>query len=124
MGESQPAAHPNTLLTLLKQTCVYWFMGALSNNSRQLANYAGFYKGIQSAGAAIMWRADDIGMSYMAELASNWGLLAGSLVVALPLIVWKVRDHVPVEEDLRFTDETVDDVLPSADLKNKEFGEA
>lgn len=31
-------------------------MGALTNNSRKLANFAGFYKGIQSAGAAIAWR--------------------------------------------------------------------
>ena len=31
-------------------------MGSLSNNSRKLANFAGFYKGIQSAGAAGMWR--------------------------------------------------------------------
>jgi hypothetical protein len=31
-------------------------MGALSNNSRTLANFAGFYKGVQSAGAAITWR--------------------------------------------------------------------
>lgn len=32
------------------QTSIYWFMGAMSNNSRVLANYVGFYKGIQSAG--------------------------------------------------------------------------
>jgi hypothetical protein len=32
------------------------FMGSLTNNSRKLANFAGFYKGIQSAGAAITWR--------------------------------------------------------------------
>lgn len=38
------------------QTCTYWYMGSLSNNSRKLANFAGFYKGIQSAGAAGMWR--------------------------------------------------------------------
>lgn len=37
------------------QTCAYWFMGCLSNNGRKLANFAGFYKGIQSAGAAGMW---------------------------------------------------------------------
>lgn len=30
-------------------------MGSLTNNSRKLANFAGFYKGIQSAGAAAMW---------------------------------------------------------------------
>lgn len=72
----------------------------------------GFYKGIQSAGAAIMWRSDDLGMSFMAELASNWALLSASLVLALPLIIWKVQDHVTVEEDLKFSDETVEDVLP------------
>lgn len=32
------------------------FMGSLTNNSRKLANFAGFYKGIQSAGQAIAWR--------------------------------------------------------------------
>ena len=30
-------------------------MGSLTNNSRKLANFAGFYKGIQSAGAAVTW---------------------------------------------------------------------
>ncbi|KAI5279384.1 hypothetical protein KEM54_004197 [Ascosphaera aggregata] len=39
----------------LYQTFVYWSMGALSNNSRKLANFAGFYKGLQSAGAAGAW---------------------------------------------------------------------
>jgi hypothetical protein len=33
-------------------------MGTISNNSRKLANFAGFYKGIQSAGVAIIWRMD------------------------------------------------------------------
>lgn len=32
------------------QTCVYWFMGAMTNNGRKLANFAGFYKGIVSCG--------------------------------------------------------------------------
>jgi len=35
-------------------------MGAITNNSRKLANFAGFYKGIQSAGAAIIWRLDGL----------------------------------------------------------------
>lgn len=38
------------LMTVLR------YMGSLSNNARKLANFAGFYKGIQSAGAAGMWR--------------------------------------------------------------------
>lgn len=86
-------------------------MGALTNNGRKLANFAGFYKGIQSAGAAIMWRLDGLGTPYMAMFGSCWGLLAGSLVVALPALLMKIKDTVPVEEDLKFSDEVLDDVV-------------
>lgn len=88
-------------------------MGAITNNSRKLANFAGFYKGIQSAGAAIIWRLDglDSPPPYMNLFASCWILLAGSLVIALPIMILKIRDTVPVEEDLKFTDETIEDVI-------------
>jgi hypothetical protein len=85
-------------------------MGSLTNNGRKLANFAGFYKGIQSAGAAIIWRLDGQGVPYMNLFASCWGLLAGSLLFALPVILLKVRDHVPIEEDLKFSDETLEEV--------------
>jgi len=98
------------------QTCVYWFMGSLTNNGRKLANFAGFYKGIQSAGGAITWRLDDIKIPYMNMFASNWGLLAGSLLVALPVILWKVEDTVSLEKDVAFTDETVAEVAPKAHI--------
>jgi hypothetical protein len=94
------------------QTCVYWFMGALTNNGRKLANFAGFYKGIQSAGGAITWRLDDMKIPFMSMFASNWGLLAGSLLIALPVILWKVEDTVPLEKDVEFTDDTVAEVAP------------
>ncbi|KAE8442901.1 hypothetical protein EG329_002573 [Mollisiaceae sp. DMI_Dod_QoI] len=89
------------------------FMGAISNNSRKLANFAGFYKGIQSAGAAIIWRLDGLKFPppYMNLFASCWILLAGSLVVALPVMILKIKDTVPIEEDLKFTDETIEDVI-------------
>ena len=88
-------------------------MGAITNNSRKLANFAGFYKGIQSAGAAIIWRLDglDKAPSYMAIFASCWILLAGSLVIALPVMIVKIKDTVPLEEDLKFSDETFSDVV-------------
>lgn len=35
-------------------------MGALSNSGRKAANLAGFYKGLQSAGAAVFWRLDGL----------------------------------------------------------------
>jgi hypothetical protein len=89
-------------------------MGALSNSGRKTANFAGFYKGIQSAGAAIIWAIDSRSeTTYMAEFASCWGLLAGALVIASPVIFLKIKDHVTVEEDLEFSDETLADVLPA-----------
>lgn len=87
-------------------------MGALSNSGRRLANYVGFYKGIQSVGAAVMNNLDARKLSFMKEFISNWVLLAVSLVVAAPAIFLKISDHVEVEDDLKDTDETVEDVLP------------
>lgn len=92
-------------------------MGSLTNNARKLANFAGFYKGIQSAGAAIIWRLDDMKTPYMNLFASCWALLAGSLVIALPVFLWKIKDTVSIEEDLKFTDETFEEVAPSSEVK-------
>lgn len=92
------------------QTCVYWFMGSLTNNGRKLANFAGFYKGIQSAGAAVVFAIDFDKLPFLNIFASCWALLGGSLLIAFPLICFKIRDHVPIEEDLKFSDETFDEV--------------
>ena len=97
-------------------------MGALTNNGRKLANFAGFYKGIQSAGAAIIYRIDALGTPFMNEFASSWALLAGSLVIAAPLIWMKVPDTVSIEADLVFTDETYEDVKPLEPGVEKEDG--
>jgi len=48
--------------------------------------------------------------------ASNLGLLAGSLLVALPVILLKVEDTVSLEKDVEFTDETVAEVAPKAHI--------
>ena len=85
-------------------------MGSLSNNSRKLASLAGFYKGIQSAGAATIYRIDALNAPFANEFAASWALLAGSLLIAAPVIWTKVKDTVWVEEDLKFSDETIDDV--------------
>jgi hypothetical protein len=90
-------------------------MGALTNNSRKLANFAGFYKGIQSAGAAVIWSMDRRGIPFMNIFASCWALLAGSLIIALPLILMKVHDTVSLEEDIKFSDETIAEVAATND---------
>ena len=96
------------------QTCIYWYMGAISNSGRKAANLAGFYKGIQSAGAAVFWRLDGLKVEYNSLFGATWGMLAGSLIIAAPVILIKIKDHVSVEEDLKFSDETVEDVTAGA----------
>lgn len=87
----------------------------MTNNGRKLANFAGFYKGIQSAGAAICFRIDALKTPFMNIFAASWGLLGGSLLIAAPLVWTKIRDTIPIEEDLKFTDETYEDVKPLTD---------
>ena len=86
----------------------------MTNNSRKLANFTGFYKGIQSAGAAIVWRLDAMAIPYLDEYASSWALCAAGLIFAAPVVWYKVRDTIPIEEDLKFSDETIEEVAPIA----------
>jgi hypothetical protein len=122
-------------------------MGALSNSGRKAANLTGFYKGIQSAGAAIFWRLDGLKTPYDTMFAATvrrssldsppsnlkklvltvtkqWGLVGGALVFAAPVIFLRIKDTVSVEEDLKFSDETVEDVAPARDVAvlNKDSG--
>ena len=52
----------------------------------------------------------------MSEFATNWGLLAASLVLAAPMIWVKVTDTTDLDKDLAFTDETKADVLPTTGM--------
>ncbi|KAK3293639.1 major facilitator superfamily domain-containing protein [Chaetomium fimeti] len=98
------------------QTCIYWYMGALSNSGRKAANLAGFYKGIQSAGAAVYWRLDGLKTPYNTMFGATWGLLAAALFIAAPVIFTRIKDTVTLEEDLKFSDETAEDVAPAKDV--------
>ncbi|KZT27994.1 MFS general substrate transporter [Neolentinus lepideus HHB14362 ss-1] len=49
-------------LDAIWQTVVYWVLGTMSDDPAKLAHFAGFYKGIQSAGVAIAFRADAVGV--------------------------------------------------------------
>lgn len=94
-------------------------MGSLTNNARKLANFTGFYKGIQSAGAAIAPSIDAHMVPYMHELAANWALLVGGLLVAAPIIFTRVEDTTSLEQDLRFSDETAEEVAPTQDAADE-----
>ncbi|KAF9261909.1 MFS general substrate transporter [Marasmius fiardii PR-910] len=81
------------------QTTIYWLMGAMSNDPAKLAYFSGFYKCIQSAGNAGIWRADAVGTPYMNMFVSTWVLLVAGLVFALPMIHSRVRDHTEPEDE-------------------------
>ncbi|KAI0130670.1 MFS general substrate transporter [Daldinia grandis] len=104
------------------QTSIYWYMGALSNSGRKTANMAGFYKGLQSAGAAIFWRLDGIHTEYNTIFAATWGVCAGSLLIAAPIIFMRIKDTTELDEDLKFSDETVGDVAPTVVPEEKRTG--
>ena len=46
------------LLDAMFQTLCYWTIGALADDSQTLSRYSGFYKGVQSAGAALAWQTE------------------------------------------------------------------
>ncbi|KAI0038746.1 MFS general substrate transporter [Auriscalpium vulgare] len=88
------------LLDAMWQTTAYWMMGAMSNDPAKLAYFTGFYKSIQSAGAAGVWRADAVKIPYMNIFISTWVLLVAGLVFALPMIHLRVRDHTEYEDEV------------------------
>jgi hypothetical protein len=66
------------------QSWCYWIMGSITNESYRLARYAGFYKGVQSAGAAISFGIDSSGAPFINELAANFSMMA----FAVPLMYY------------------------------------
>ncbi|KAG0192958.1 hypothetical protein DFQ28_006990 [Apophysomyces sp. BC1034] len=66
----------------LYQSYLYWLMGAMSNDPALLARYAGFYKAVQSAGAAISFGIDAAGTPFKWECLICWLLL----IVSFPCI--------------------------------------
>jgi len=74
------------------QTYAYWLMGALSNDPWKLAYFAGFYKGIQSAGAAVAWGIDSARVSYDTLFGTSWGFCILGMFCAIPVIIYRVQE--------------------------------
>ncbi|KAH7907552.1 MFS general substrate transporter [Hygrophoropsis aurantiaca] len=87
------------LLDSMWQTTVYWLMGAMSNDPAKLAVFTGFYKSLQSAGSAVIWRVDAQYAPYMNMFISTWCLAVGGLIVAFPMVYLRVKDHTDLEDE-------------------------
>ncbi|KAL0567466.1 hypothetical protein V5O48_014530 [Marasmius crinis-equi] len=81
------------------QTTIYWLMGAMSNDPARLAYFSGFYKCIQSAGNAGVWRADAVKLPFMNIFISTLVLLVSGLLFALPMIHTRVKNHTDPEDE-------------------------
>jgi len=75
-------------------------MGALTNESYRLARYAGFYKGIQSAGSAISFGVDAVGTPFINELAANFGMMGFSIPLMYYVATKVIETNYGLEEEV------------------------
>ncbi|CDK28021.1 unnamed protein product [Kuraishia capsulata CBS 1993] len=99
------------------QTFCYWLIGSLTNNARKLAIFAGFYKGMQCVGGIIVFCMDWKLVEYHAIFGTSWALLAFGILLAVPIVFLKVKESTAIEEDLKFSDETLEDVIGKRGLE-------
>lgn len=90
------------LYDALWQGFSYWLIGTESNSTSRAAILVGMYKTLQAAGAAVAWRLNALHLAPMKQLAMDWGLCIGSLLVVLPM-VWTVSDKTEAEQEAGFS---------------------
>lgn len=81
------------------QTYAYWLMGAIANSPAILARYAGYYKGIQSLGAAIAWILDASGMMYRWQAIICF-ILASIMIPPTYIVASWITEHSSDEDDV------------------------
>ncbi|XP_071725236.1 UNC93-like protein 1, partial [Rutidosis leptorrhynchoides] len=80
------------LLDAMFQSMVYWVIGALADDSEILSRYSGFYRGVQSAGAAVAWQVDTRKVSFLSQLIVSWSLITISYPMLMLLVYLAVKD--------------------------------
>lgn len=96
------------------QTYMYWLMGAMSNDPALLARYAGFYKAMQSAGAAAAFGIDASPIRLRWECLICWALVFVSFPLIF-LVANKVTDtNVTETSNVFLGDDVSDEQLSTA----------
>jgi len=90
------------------QTFAWWIIGTLSNDPLVLSIYSAFYKVFSAAGAAVVFSLDNRETPYSAMFGSYWGLISGSMVLVLVIIIKRVTDTTETVENTpqEFDEET------------------
>ncbi|CAL9207922.1 UNC93-like protein 1 [Musa acuminata AAA Group] len=86
------------LLDAMFQSLCYWMIGALADDSQTLSRYSGFYKGVQSAGAAVAWQVDTHKVPLLSQLIVNWSLTTVSYPLLAVLVMLFVKDGNTAED--------------------------
>ncbi|KAJ2801359.1 hypothetical protein H4R20_003704 [Coemansia guatemalensis] len=85
------------IVDALQQSLAYWLLGVITDDALMLSRYAGFYKSMQSLGAAIAWQLGALSTPLMYQLVINWGLLN----LAIPFTLYFAYNiAVDFEEEL------------------------
>ncbi|KAF3986003.1 hypothetical protein FT663_04720 [Candidozyma haemuli var. vulneris] len=92
------------------QSYIFWVLGTFSNNPKKVALYASFYKSLQSAFNAIVWRLDAQKTPFMHMFASSWALVVVSMLIAAPMIFFKITEHTNAEDD------DIDDMMDDEEI--------
>lgn len=87
------------LLDAMFQSMVYWVIGALADDSEILSRFSGFYKGMQSAGAAVAWQVDTKKVPLLSQLIVNWSLTTVSYPLLLLLVFLAIKDDDKSDEE-------------------------
>lgn len=81
------------------QKFVWWIMEALSNDPLILFICSAFYKVFGAAGVAIIFSLDNYGAPYQSMFGSYWGLISGSMILVLIIIIKRFTDSTERADD-------------------------
>ncbi|KUI55303.1 hypothetical protein VP1G_02715 [Cytospora mali] len=92
------------------QGLAYYTMSSLTNEPFKLARMAGYYKGVQSAGAAVSFGMDAVKTAYLGEHLISWLLLLLSLPLCI-WVLWGVRDSNYEVEKVTHVEDVADGAI-------------
>ena len=84
------------------QNCIFYFITALAKESTTAAtaDFAGFFKSTQALGVVVAWRLNNMEFPFRTDLMISWCLTILSILVAVPVLVLKVKDVKDVRESV------------------------
>ncbi|KND87114.1 hypothetical protein TOPH_08229 [Tolypocladium ophioglossoides CBS 100239] len=97
------------------QGLAYYTMSSLTNDPFKLARIAGYYKGIQSGGAAVSFGMDAVKTAYLGEILISWLLILVSLPLCA-LVVYRIRDTNYEVETVKHVEEMEPEIIGEISL--------